>query len=214
MIVSPSLLSANFYNLSADIDMINRSAAAWLHLDIMDGTFAPNISFGFPVVRALAPHCTKCLDVHYMIVDPLRYVEQTAALGVHMMTIHVEAVHDLHTTLAAIHAHGMRAGVALNPETPLTAVASVLNEADMFLVMSVHPGFSGQKFIEESVARVVALKEMLRAADSKALIEVDGGVDDSNASRLRAAGMDVVVCGDHIFHASAPEQVIASLAAL
>ncbi len=211
MIVSPSLLSADFYHLDREIEMINRSEAEWLHLDVMDGTFCPNISFGFPVIKAVKEHCTKALDAHFMIVHPERYVEIAAEHGIMMMTVHVEACDDLKGIIKLIHSYNMKAGISLNPETPIFTLKDVLNEADMFLVMSVHPGFSGQHFIDESVERIRTLKTMLVASGSKALIEVDGGVDSENAPILRSAGVDVVVCGDHVFKASDPMEEIRSL---
>ncbi len=211
MIVSPSLLSADFHDLRGEIRMINRSDAAWLHLDIMDGVFVPNISFGFPVMRSIRPHCTKPFDAHFMIVHPERYVEKAAEEGVMMMTVHVEAVEDLKGVIDKIHSCGMKAGVTLKPETPLESLRGALCLADMFLVMSVHPGFSGQHFIEGSVERVRELKRMLAAAGSRALIEIDGGVDGGNAPVLRQAGVDVVVCGDYVFKAADPVAVIHDL---
>ncbi len=211
MLVSPSLLSADFYDLRSEIAMLNNSTAAWLHLDVMDGLFVPNISFGFPVIKSIAPFCEKPLDAHFMIVNPERYVAKTAEHGVMMMTVHVEAVEDLHAIIADIHAHGMKAGVSLKPDSPIETIADVLCEADMFLVMSVYPGFSGQKFIPKSIERISRLKAMLLTANSKALIQVDGGVDGSNAQQLRDAGVDVVVCGDYVFKAKDPIAVIDSL---
>ncbi|MCD8282925.1 MAG: ribulose-phosphate 3-epimerase [Prevotella sp.] len=212
MLVSPSLLSADFYNLEREIEVVNNSDAAWLHLDVMDGVFVPNISFGFPVMKSVRPHCIKPFDAHFMIVRPERYIEKAAENGVMMMTVHIEATEDIHAAIRRIHDCGMKAGVTLKPESPLDTLRVVLNEADMFLVMSVHPGFSGQRFIEGSVERVRELKSMLAAAGSKALIEIDGGVDGANAPVLHSAGVDVVVSGDYIFKAPDPVKVINSLA--
>lgn len=211
VIVSPSLLSADFANLKDDIEIINRSDAEWLHLDVMDGVFVPNISFGFPVIKAVAGCCNKKLDAHFMIVHPEKYVQRTAELGVMMMTVHVEACEDLHGIISDIHNAGMKAGIALCPTTPLSAVEHVLNEADMILVMSVNPGFSGQKFIEGSTEKVAALRQMLRNCGSKALIQVDGGINGEIARDLVAAGADSVVCGNYVFKADNPTEVIRQL---
>ncbi|MCD8306107.1 MAG: ribulose-phosphate 3-epimerase [Prevotella sp.] len=211
MLVSPSLLSADFYRLDKEIQMINRSDAAWLHLDVMDGVFVPNISFGFPVIKSLQGHCAKPFDAHFMIVHPERYVEKIAQHGVMMMTVHIETVDSAKGIIDLIHANGMKAGLSLKPDTPVEVFKDVLTDADMFLVMSVYPGFSGQHFIDGSIERIRTLKGMLTAAGSKALIEVDGGVDGNNAPLLRAAGVDVVVCGDYVFKAADPIAVIKNL---
>ncbi len=211
IIVSPSLLSADFANLKSEIEMINRSEAEWLHLDIMDGVFVPNISFGFPIIKAVSEHCTKALDAHFMIVHPERYVERTAELGVMMMTVHAEVCPDLHQIIEQIHKAGMKAGISLNPASPLSMIKDVLCEADMFLVMSVNPGFSGQSFIEGSVEKVAELKKMLVESGSKALIQVDGGVNGKNAPELISVGADVIVCGNYVFKAENPEEVIREL---
>ncbi len=211
VIVSPSLLSADFADLKADIEIINNSDAEWLHLDVMDGVFVPNISFGFPVIKAVAGCCSKKLDAHFMIVHPEKYVQRTAELGVMMMTVHVEVCEDLHKIISDIHNAGMKAGIALNPATPLSAVEHVLNEADMFLVMSVNPGFSGQKFIKGSTEKVAALRQMLHNSGSKSLIQVDGGINGEIAKDLVAAGADAVVCGNYIFKADNPTEVIRQL---
>ncbi len=211
VIISPSLLSANFANLKADINIINDSDAEWLHLDVMDGVFVPNISFGFPVIKAVAECCRKKLDAHFMIVHPEKYVQRTAELGVMMMTVHAEVCEDLHKIISDIHEAGMKAGIAVNPATPLSVVEHVLNEADMFLVMSVNPGFSGQKFIAGSTEKVAALRQMLRNSGSKALIQVDGGINGEIAKDLVAAGADAVVCGNYIFKADNPTETIRQL---
>ncbi len=211
LIVSPSLLSADFAHLSNEIDMINRSDAEWLHLDVMDGIFVPNISFGFPVIKSVAEICTKVLDAHFMIMNPEKYVQRTAELGVTMMTVHVEVCKDLHGIISDIHKAGMKAGIALNPSTPLSAVKDVLTEADMFLVMSVNPGYSGQKFIEGTIEKVATLHKMLDECGSKALIQVDGGVSDTNAETLAKNGVNVVVCGNYVFKAEDPIENIRRL---
>ncbi len=211
LIISPSLLSADFAHLSNELDMINRSDAEWLHLDVMDGIFAPNISFGFPIIKSVAEYCTKVLDAHFMVINPEKYVERTAELGVTMMTVHAEACKDLHAIISDIHKAGMKAGIALNPSTPLSVVKDVLTEADMILVMSVNPGFSGQKFIEGTIEKVATLRKMLDECNSKALIQVDGGVNGNNAVALAKSGVDVVVCGNYVFKAEDPIETIRQL---
>ena len=213
-IVSPSLLAADFLHLDSDIQMINDSEAEWLHLDVMDGVFVPNISFGFPVLEAVASKCKKALDVHYMIVHPEQYIKQTAKLGAMMMNVHYEACTHLHRTVQEIHDAGMKAGVTLNPSTPVSVLEDIIADVDMVLLMSVNPGFGGQKFIENTIAKVKRLKKLINESGSKALIEVDGGVQAETAPRLVAAGVDVLVSGSYVFKAPDPLAVIRELRSL
>lgn len=213
-LVSPSLLAADFLHLYRDIDMINQSEADWLHLDIMDGAFVPNISFGFPVIEAVAKACQKPLDVHYMINAPERYIARTAKLGAMMMNVHYEACVHLHRTIQEIHDAGMKAGVTLNPSTPVSVLEDILGDVEMVLLMSVNPGFGGQQFIENTIEKVKRLKAMINAKGLGTLIEVDGGVQTETAPRLVAAGVDVLVSGSYIFKASDPIATIKGLKAL
>jgi len=214
MIVSPSLLAANFADLKTDIDMINRSEADWLHLDIMDGVFVPNISFGFPVLKSVSKICTKKLDVHLMIVDPGKFVNEVKNIGAYMMNVHYEACPHLHRTIQQIHDAGMKAAVTLNPATPVNVLEDIIQDVDMVLLMTVNPGFGGQKFIEHSIEKVKTLKALIERTGSKALIEVDGGVNAETAPRLAEAGVDVLVAGSYVFGSENPEERIVGLKGL
>ena len=213
-IISPSLLAADFTDLRHEVEMTNKSDADWLHLDIMDGTFVPNISFGFPVIDAVAKICKKPLDVHFMIEHPERYVQRTAKTGAMMMNVHYEACVHLHRTVQEIHDAGMKAGVTLNPSTPVCLLEDILNDVDMVLLMSVNPGFGGQKFIEGTIDKLRALREMVDRKNSRALIQIDGGVQAETAPRLVEAGADVLVSGSYVFKAADPIQTIHDLRSL
>ena len=207
-IISPSLLSADFLNLQRDIDMLNKSEAQWFHLDIMDGVFVPNISYGFPIIAPIRKSTTKVLDVHLMITQPERYIDDFAKAGADYLTVHSEASPHLHRTLQYIRSKGMKAGVALNPHTPLSAIEEVIDMADMILLMSVNPGFGGQSFIDSTMDKIVRLKAMITAKGASTLIQVDGGVTPLNAKALFDAGVDVVVAGSAVFNSKDPMQTI------
>ncbi len=213
-IIAPSLLSANFADLRTDIEMINRSEADWLHLDVMDGVFVPNISFGFPVMKYVADLCEKPLDVHLMIVDPGKFIKEVQALGAMMMNVHYEACTHLHRTIQQIKEAGMKAGVTLNPATPVAMLTDIIGDVDMVLLMSVNPGFGGQKFIEHTLDKVRDLRELITRADSNALIEVDGGVNPKTGKRLVEAEADVLVAGNAVFKATDPMEMIHTLKSL
>ena len=213
-LIAPSLLSANFANLQQDIEMINRSQADWLHLDIMDGVFVPNISFGFPVIEAIAPLARKPLDVHLMITQPEKFISRLQALGTFMMNVHYEACLHLHRTVQEIKKAGMKAGVTLNPHTPVSMLEDILPDVDMVLLMSVNPGFGGQEFIPQSTEKIARLKEMILRKNLSTLIEVDGGINLETARLTLDAGADILVCGNSIFSAENPEETIAKLKTL
>jgi len=211
MIVSPSLLSADFGHLADDIAMLNRSEADWYHLDVMDGVFVPNISFGFPVMEAMAKLATKPLDVHLMIVQPEKFVTQVADLGAKIMNVHYEACTHLHRTVQQIKTAGMMAGVTLNPHTPVSLLEDIIGDLDLVMLMSVNPGFGGQKFIEHAVEKTRRLKQLIQANGASTLIEIDGGVNRTTGKLLADAGADVLVAGSAVFKAQDPEEEIRAL---
>lgn len=208
MIVSPSVLSADFANLQRDVEMLNESQAQWIHIDVMDGVFVPNISFGIPVTAAIAKHAKKVMDVHLMIVNPDNYIEEFKNAGAEYLTVHYEACTHLHRTVQNILSHGMKAGVALNPHTPVHLLKDILGELDLVLIMSVNPGFGGQKFIERTYDKIKELKAMIVEGGYSTLIEVDGGVNADNAVRLKEAGADALVAGNFVFKHSNPMEAI------
>ena len=213
-LIAPSLLSADFMHLGRDVEMINRSEADWLHIDVMDGVFVPNLSFGFPVMNALRGVCHKPTDVHLMIVEPQKFIREVADSGAYMMTVHYEACTHLHRTVHAIRDAGMRVGVALNPHTPVTLLEDILGDLDMVLLMSVNPGFAAQSFIGHYVVKTAKLRPMIRERELKTLIEVDGGVNTETARVLLDAGADVLVAGSYVFRSPDPEATIRELKAL
>jgi ribulose-phosphate 3-epimerase len=210
-LIAPSILSADFANIQRDVEMINKSEADWFHVDIMDGMFVPNISFGFPVVKAIKKHATKPLDVHLMIMDPDRYLQAFKDAGADVLTVHIEACTHLHRTIQGIKALGMKAGVAINPHTSVNLLMDVIADIDLVCVMSVNPGFGGQKFIENTYYKIRDLREMIRTKKSNALIEIDGGVDLLNYTKLLEAGANVLVAGNTVFSSPNPTQTIADL---
>jgi ribulose-phosphate 3-epimerase len=210
-IVAPSVLSADFANLGRDIEMINLSQADWFHVDVMDGVFVPNISFGFPVIKSLQKLAKKPLDVHLMIVDPDRYAEAFRDAGAHVLTVHYEACHHLHRSIQNIRNLGMKAGVAINPHTPVSVLEDIIADIDLVCMMSVNPGFGGQKFIENTYIKIGRLREIIKEKKSNALIEVDGGVDLNNYKRLIQTGADVLVAGNTVFSSKDPSATITEL---
>jgi len=210
-IVAPSILSADFANLQKDVEMINQSKAPWFHVDVMDGVFVPNISFGFPVIKAISKYAKKPLDVHLMIVQPERYIEEFKNAGAHTLTVHYEASTHLHRTLQQIKAAGMQTGVAINPHTPVSLLEDIIIDTDLVCMMSVNPGFGGQKFIENTYKKIAQLKQLIKDRGSKTLIEIDGGVDVHNYKKLVAAGADVLVAGNAVFSSPDPLKTIEEL---
>ena len=210
-LIAPSILSADFANLQSDIEMINQSEADWFHVDVMDGVFVPNISFGFPVITAIKHHAKKPLDVHLMIVDPDRYLQQFKDAGAAILTVHYEACTHLHRTVAAIHELGMKAGVAINPHTPISVLEDILPQIDIVCIMSVNPGFGGQKFIENTYQKITKLRTLAKQLNTEVLIEIDGGVGHQNALALIKAGADVLVAGNAVFGAQNPMEMITEL---
>ena len=206
--IAPSILAANFINLAKDIDMVNQSEADWFHIDVMDGVFVPNISFGMPVLEAIEKKVKKPLDVHLMIIDPDRYIEKFSKLGANILTVHFEVCTHLHRSLQKIKSYGMKAGVALNPHTPVNNLIDVIKDIDLVCLMSVNPGFGGQSFIENTFEKVKELKKLIKKNKASCLIEIDGGVTNKNASKLIKCGADVLVAGNYIFKANDPKDNI------
>ena len=213
-LIAPSILAADFANLQKDIEMINQSEADWFHLDVMDGVFVPNISFGMPVISAIKKHAKKPLDVHLMIVNPDKFIKNFKQVGADILTVHYEACPHLHRTIQAIKANGMKAGVSLNPHTPIAVLEDIIQDIDVVLIMSVNPGFGGQSFIENTYKKVIQLKDLIEKSGSKALIEIDGGVNLETGAKLLAAGADVLVAGSFVFKSKNPTETIKALKTL
>jgi len=210
-LIAPSILAADFANLQKEIEMVNQSEADWFHIDVMDGVFVPNISFGMPVISAIKKHANKTMDVHLMIMDPDRFIADFKKVGADILTVHYEACKHLHRTVQAIHAEGMQAGVSLNPHTPVAVLEDIIKDLDLVLIMSVNPGFGGQSFIENTYKKIAQLRELIENSGSKAIIEIDGGVNDKNIEKLVATGANALVAGSFVFKSDNPSETIKKL---